>query len=147
MTDPQGSRAREPLRELQREVKRVLESFEPLQGLVGGRSFLALDLQDAGDRFIVSLEVPGMQPADIDLTLVGEELRIRGERKPPAGVAPENYRLQERRLGAWERSVVIPQPIETSGVIADYANGVLSVVLPKAEAAKPRRIDVAVSGS
>src|SRR5437763_10188786 len=84
----------DPFRDLQREVGRIIESFEPLQSWRIHRHFPALNLYDAGDRYIVTAELPGLAPEQIDLSITGEMLTLRGERKRPEGTADESYRRQ-----------------------------------------------------
>ena len=62
-----------------------------------------LNLYDAGDRYILTVQLPGMAPSDIDLTITGETLTLRGERKRAEGVKDDSYRRQERPMGRWSR--------------------------------------------
>jgi len=103
-----------------------------------------MNLADAGDRYILTVPAPGMSPEALDLSITGEALTQRGERKRPDGVGDESYRRQERPFGRWTRTVTLPDRVETASASAAYALGVLTVTLPKAESARPRQI--AVSG-
>lgn len=132
----------DPFRDIQREVGRLLESFEPVPSWRSQRPFPAINLYDDGDRYILTAELPGSEPSSLDLSLTGESLTLRGERTRPEGVAEENYRRQERRFGHWSRSVTLPDRVDGSNVAAEFADGVLTVTLPKAEEAKPRQIVV-----
>ena len=136
----------DPFRELQREMGRLFESFEPLQTWRVARQFPAINLHDAGDRYILTVPAPGMNSEEIDLSITGETLTLRGERKRPEGVSDESYRRQERPFGRWTRTVTLPDRVESGQVSASYTNGVLTVTLPKAESAKPRQITVATAG-
>ncbi|MFO0907132.1 MAG: Hsp20/alpha crystallin family protein [Isosphaeraceae bacterium] len=135
----------DPFRELEREVGRLFSSFEPLQTWRMARQFPPVNLYDASDRYILTVAVPGMTPGDIDLSITGETLTLRGERRRPEGVSDESYRRQERPFGRWMRTVTLPDRVEGGEVSAAYANGVLTVTLPKAESARPRQITVAAS--
>lgn len=135
----------DPFRDLQREVGRLFESLEPLQPWRLVRQFPALNLYDAGDRYLLTVQLPGMTPGDVDLSITGETLTLRGERKRPEGVADENYRRQERPSGRWTRTVTVPERIESAQVSASFAHGILTVTLPKAESARPRQIAVTAS--
>jgi HSP20 family protein len=136
----------DPFRELQREVGRLFESLEPLQTWRAARQFPPVNLYDAGDRYVLTVAVPGMAPGELDLSITGETLTLRGERKRPEGVSDESYRRQERPFGRWTRAVTLPDRVEGTQVSASYAHGVLTVSLPKAESAKPRHISVASAG-
>ena len=68
-----------------------------------------------------------MSPEEIDLSITGETLTLRGERKRPEGVADESYRRQERPFGRWTRTVTLPDRVESGQVSASYAQGVLTV--------------------
>lgn len=136
----------DPFREIQREVGRLFESLEPLQTWRVARQFPVINLYDAGDRYILTVPAPGMSPEEIDLSITGETLTLRGERKRPEGVQDESYRRQERPFGRWTRTVTLPDRVESGQVSASYAQGVLTVNLPKAESAKPRQISVSAAG-
>ncbi|CAA9582316.1 MAG: hypothetical protein AVDCRST_MAG19-4185 [uncultured Thermomicrobiales bacterium] len=106
---------------------------------------LALDVQETPDAFKVTASVPGVGAEDVDITVLGDTLRIRGERRAENGEANgQNGRwlIRERRFGAFERTVTLPTTVRSDGAIADFRDGVLTVTLPKAEEAKPRSIPV-----
>lgn len=132
----------DPFHEFQREVGRLFETLEPLQTFRVTRNFPPVNLYDAGDRYILTAPVPGMAPEDLDLSITGETLTVRGERKRSEGVSDESYRRQERPLGKWTRTVTLPDRVEGEDISASYAQGVLTVTLPKAESARPRHISV-----
>ena len=132
----------DPFRDFQREVGRLFETLEPLQTWRVTRPFPAINLYDVGERYVLTVPVPGMSPEELELSITGETLTLRGERKKPEGVADESYRRQERTFGRWTRTVTLPDRVESGQVSASYAQGVLTVTLPKAEGAKPRQISV-----
>jgi len=132
----------DPFREFQREFGRIFESFEPLHNWRVQRPFPAVNLYDAKDRYILTAELPGTTPEGIDLSITGETMTLRGERTRPEGVNDESYRRQERQFGRWSRTVTLPERIDNNGVTAQFAHGILTVTLPKAEEAKPRQIAV-----
>jgi HSP20 family protein len=90
--------------------------------------------------------LPGTTPEDLDLSITGETLTMRGDRKRPEGVADESYRRQERSFGRWTRTVTLPDRVDSTQVSAGFANGILTVTIPKAESARPRQITVAAAG-
>jgi HSP20 family protein len=101
-----------------------------------------LDLLEYDDRSVVVAELPGMNQEDIKITMDGEVLTVSGERKS-AGV-PEGSRWirNEIGVGRFSRSIQLPHPVEANGVTAELTNGLLRIVLPKAEEAKPREISI-----
>jgi HSP20 family protein len=137
----------DPIREFQREVGRLFESLEPLQQTWRvARQFPPLNLYDAGDRYVLTVPVPGMSTEELDLSITGETLTLRGERKRPEGLSDDHYRRQERPYGRWTRTVTLPDRVESGQVSASYEQGVLTVALPKAESARPRQITVSAAG-
>lgn len=137
----------DPFRDLQREVGRLFETLEPLQPWRLARQFPAVNLYDAGDRYVLSAQLPGMSAEDLDLTITGETLTVRGERKRPEGISEESYRRQERQTGRWSRTVTLPDRVDSTQVAANFVQGVLTVTLPKAESAKPRHINVSATST
>jgi HSP20 family protein len=132
----------DPFRELQREVGRILESFDPFLTAHRVQVYPPMNLYDAGDRYVLSAQLPGITPAEIELTITGETLTMRGERKRAAGVADDSYRRQERPMGRWSRTVTLPARVDGGQVSASFAHGILTIILPKAEEARPRHIAV-----
>jgi len=132
----------DPFRDLQREVGRLFESLEPLQAWRLSRHYPAINLYDGGDRYLLSAQLPGMNPDDLDLSITGETLTLKGERKRPEGVADESYRRQERQFGRWTRTISLPDRVDSGQVTATFTHGLLTITLPKAESAKPRQISV-----
>ena len=103
----------------------------------------ALDVYQDKDHFTVVAEIPGIKKEDIDITLHEGTLTISGERKAETN-GQQGFR-RERFVGRFQRSVTLPTAIHPDGVKASYTDGVLKVVLPKAEEAKPKQIEVSVS--
>jgi HSP20 family protein len=136
----------DPFRELQREVGRLFESLEPFQSARRPHVYPPLNLYDAGERYILSAQLPGVATGEIDLTITGETLTMRGERKRAEGIKDDSYRRQERPMGRWSRTVTLPDRVDSTQVSASFANGILTVSLPKAESAKPRHITVTSGG-
>ena len=132
----------DPLLELQREMGRLFEGLDPFQPLRHVRQYPPLNVYDAGDGYILSAQLPGLAAEDVELSITGETLTMRGERKRPEGVKDDSYRRQERPMGRWSRTITLPDRVESAGVSASFTNGILTVHLPKAENAKPRHITV-----
>jgi HSP20 family protein len=136
-------RERAIFNELQREVGRVLQSLEPLAGWRTLQPWPPVNLLDLGDAFLVQAAVPGMHAGEIDVSIVGDTLTLRGERRRREGVGDEHYRRQERPFGRWARAITLPERVDGDGVLAECAAGVLTIRLPRCQDARPRRIAVA----
>jgi HSP20 family protein len=111
------------------------------QDLFGGWS-PALDLYQNNDNVVAVLELPGMRKEDIEISLHDGMLTIAGERKG-FSTNGEKAERTERYVGSFRRSISLPVRVDANKVNATYRDGILTVTLPKAEEAKPRRIDVA----
>ena len=132
----------DPFHDLQREVGRLFENLDPFHSAGQPNRFPPLNLYDAGEKYLLSVQLPGMVASDIDLSITGETLTIRVERKRAEGVKDDSYRRQERPMGSWSRMITLPDRVEIAQVGASFAAGILTVSLPKAEGAKPRHITV-----
>ena len=102
----------------------------------------ALDVSETKDAVLVKAEVPGMESKDIQLSLQEQVLTIKGEKKQEKEEKDEHYYRSERSYGAFARAVRLPTPVDGSKVTATFKNGVLSVTLPKAAAAKGTMIPI-----
>jgi len=100
----------------------------------------AVDLYETPDRFVASLELPGLTRDHIKIEIQQEVLVVRGER-PVRHEEGARYHRVERGHGAFVRSFVLPQPVEVDGVAAEFRDGVLTVVVPK-RAPQQRRVDI-----
>ncbi len=105
------------------------------------RAFPALNIWEDGDHLFAEAELPGMGMDDIELFVVGSELTIKGQRKAMDD-QNANYHRRERGVGEFCRTVTLPVEIDANKVEATLKNGVLTISLPKAEAARPRKISV-----
>ncbi len=115
-----------------KEVKRVEtnDQWFPDEEITGQ---LSIDLYDAGDSLIIESTVAGVQPEDIDISVEPDLITIRGKRKKEHEVAKKDYFYQECFWGSFARTVVLPTTVQPDGVKANIKNGILIVVLPKAE--------------
>jgi len=102
-----------------------------------------VDIQETDDAYRIHAELPGMTKDDIQITMENNVLRLSGERKFEKDTKQENYHRIERTYGAFSRSFALPNQVSSDKVEAKFENGVLSIVVPKAEQAKPRRISIA----
>ncbi len=103
---------------------------------------LALDVAENGDEFILKASVPGINPDDLEITCNDRQLTIKGEVQEDHEVDETRYHLRERRFGSFSRSLSLPTSINADQIQASYEAGVLTLHLPKAEEAKPRRIAI-----
>jgi len=101
----------------------------------------ALDLYESGDNVVAVVELPGMRKEDIDISLHDGTLTISGERKRESANAEKAQRT-ERYVGTFRRSITLPTRVDAGKVGATYQDGILKVILPKAEEAKPQQIKV-----
>ncbi|SRR6266568_422407 len=106
----------------------------------------ALDIYESKDKFVVTVELPGVEPADADISVEDSTLTIRGERKFYQEVDEDSFHRVERRYGSFARSLALPQTANTEGIEASFDRGVLSIEIPKAEEAKPKKITVKAKG-
>lgn len=141
----QGPTSWDPFRDFQREVGRLFETLGSPQPWRVPRGVPPINLHEAEGQYILTTPLPGMKPDEVELSISGETLTIRGERRRPEGVAEENYRRQERDIGRWSRSITLPNRVETAGVTAHFAYGLLTVTIPKAEQSRARQINVTAS--
>ncbi len=108
------------------------------------QSFPALNVWESDDALFVEAELPGLKQDNLELEIMGGELTIKGQR-PDVKQDGESYHRQERGTGAFVRRLRLPVDVDSSEVEAKLEHGVLEIRLPKAEAAKPRKITVNVS--
>ena len=121
-----------------RELDRVFDS----ENIGTGWRPLATDVVESTDDVRVTMEIPGIDATEIDITIDNNVLRISGEKRAVRSEGEGAYRLTERRYGRFERAFVLPRDVRSDAVDASYENGVLMVVLPKREEAKPRKVEV-----
>jgi HSP20 family protein len=94
------------------------------------------------DEIQVVAEIPGMSKEDVKIELQNDVLVLSGERKAPESTQKGEWLRNEIRYGSFSKTIELPEPVDAEKVTAEYSNGVLRIVLPKAEAAKPREITI-----
>ena len=104
----------------------------------------SVEVYEKGDNFVVRAELPGMKKEELDISVLGDTLTIKGERKTESEVKEEDYYRCELCYGKFSRSVGLPTAVEAGKVEANYENGILQITLPKAKEAKPKKIEVKV---
>ena len=147
---PRFLRPRRPFRELE-EMERLLET--PFAGWPFRYRWRrlpseevswspALDIYEKEDSFTVRAELPGVNMEDIDISVTGDTLTIKGERKPPAGVKDEEYQCCEVCYGSFSRSISMPTAVDPDKIEATYGDGILQLHFLKAKEVKPTKITV-----
>jgi HSP20 family protein len=113
------------------------------QGQSGERMWApALDISERKDAYVVTVEVPGIKAEDLDITLEDGLLTIQGERRFTQESTEQQFHRVERRYGSFRRSITLPAQVQAEQIEASFEDGVLQVIVPKAEEAKPKKISV-----
>ncbi len=125
----------------------IQESFVRPAGslLQGARGGVPLDVMEKDNEYEVHASLPGIKPEDVQITVQGNTITIRGESGAEQERKDENWIVRERRSGSFYRSFSLPSEVDAGKATARYENGVLVLDLPKAEAAQPRRIQINAS--
>src|SRR5487761_90368 len=139
-----------PLTEFRHEVDRLFDSFlrEPLSwGERGWGDFWnpSLDVSEDDKTVTVRVEVPGVKPEDINISVTANTLVLSGEKKESDERQQDGYHHTERRFGSFRRQVMLPPGVDAEKVTADCAHGILTVRLEKSPQAMPKKIPVATS--
>jgi HSP20 family protein len=125
------------------ELTRSMTPFWAL-GREMGRSasvFPPVNIHDDGEAFLVRAEIPGLNREALEVSVKGEELTIKGERKP-FEAKDASYHRRECGSGQFSRVVAMPQPVDADRISATYQNGVLEIVLPRSPQSQPKRISI-----
>lgn len=105
----------------------------------------AIDIHEDENQYTLKADLPGIKKEDLSLTVVENVVTIKGERKQEMEKKEKGYHRIERSYGSFQRAFQIPGGVDANKVEASFENGVLTVALPKPEAAKPRQIEVKVN--
>ena len=137
----------EGLTDIQQEMNRLFDSFfgRPATMTAGDRLWVPLvDMYETKDDLHIAFEVPGVQEKEVSVSISGDLLTVKGERKWGSEQTDDSYHRLERVYGKFERSVALPVPVQADKVKAAYRDGVLEIRLPKAEEVKPKEIKIDV---
>jgi HSP20 family protein len=115
-------------------------------GSTSGAWVPPLDIYETKEKFVVTVELPGIEPDSVDVSVEDSTLTIKGERSFTNEVDEDSYHRVERRYGSFVRSLSLPQTARADAIEASFDKGVLSIEIPKAEEAKPRRISIKARG-
>jgi HSP20 family protein len=138
-----------PVEQMTRMLTRALGQGGQLQGVAASSTTAwapALDISERKDAYLVTVELPGVELDDLQITLEGGLLTIQGERHFAHDSSEQQFHRIERRYGAFRRSITLPAHVMADGIEATADNGVLQIVVPKVEEAKPKRIQVRQGG-
>jgi len=139
-----GGRIWDPWREmsqLQHEMNRLFSGARVSNG-IGQREFPPVNLYVNDQDLLLTLELAGIDPAKVDITVTGDTVVISSERPVEQSKAEENFHRRERPVGQFKRELQLPFEVDPSKTEASYAKGVLSVRLTRPESLKPRKITV-----
>lgn len=129
----------DPFRELDRLTQQLMSP-----GTWTRPSTMAMDAYREGDEYVVAFDLPGVSTEAIDIDVERNMLTVRAERRPVAKADDVQMELSERPLGVFSRQLVLADTLDTEHIKADYDAGVLTLRIPIAERAKPRKISIGV---
>ena len=136
------------LNDIQGEMNRLFDSFfgRPASVAAGERMWAPLsDMYETKDDLFVTFELPGVREKDVNVSITGDMLTLKGERRFERDVKDEGYYQLERVYGKFERSMPLPVAVQADKVKAAYRDGVLEIRLPKVEEVKPKEIKIDVA--
>src|SRR5687767_836622 len=129
----------DPFRELDLFAQQVFGAGTP--GTWSKPAAMPMDAYRANDEFVVCFDLPGVDPSAIEVDIERNVLTVKAERRPAAGGDDVQMQVSERPLGVFSRQLFLGDTLDTDHIAADYEAGVLTVRIPVAEKAKPRRIE------
>lgn len=133
-----------------REMVRMSDAMDRLFDNIYGRGWRdndfidapSMDMYQTPNDIVVKASLPGMKADDIQISVVGDVLTLRGETRVEEEVKDASYHIRERRSGSFARSIPLPASVQADKAKAEFENGVLTLTLPKAEEMKPKTITV-----
>jgi HSP20 family protein len=127
------------VRNLQKEMNKIFNTYESQENV-----YPAVNIWSNDDELFVTASVPGINPEDIDITVVQGQLEISGNKKNDIPEGNIKCHRQERTQGTFKRSFRLPFDVNNENVKAEYKNGILAIILPRLEESKPKKIKVNV---
>lgn len=112
----------------------------------GEGAALPIDMYQTDDSFVIKASMPGLKPEDVEVTITGDTLTIKGETRVEEEVEEENYFRQEISYGAFTRSIQLPSALQPDKAEATFDNGILTLTIPKAEETRPKQIKIKPKG-
>ena len=145
----------EPFRDfytLQNQINRVFgdRSQRPGtadEGLTAGPWTPQVDVYETNESIVLKADLPGMSQNDVEISVEGNTLTVKGERKFEKEVSEKEYYRMERSYGTFTRSFTLPPTVDSDKIDAAFSQGVLKITLPKKEESKPKQIKVKINGS
>jgi len=138
-----------PIVSLQREMNRLFDDFfgrdffvEPFRGMGEWRP--AMDVAETDNAVLVKTELPGLDAKDVEISLSGDVLTIKGEKKEEKEEKTKSFHRVERHYGSFERAIRLPASVKADKVEATFKNGVLTIELPKTEESKAKSVKIKV---
>jgi HSP20 family protein len=131
--------------ELNRLFGRTFAGGESMRPTATGAWMPAMDVFETEDEIVAKLELPGIEPNEVEVQVEDSTLTVSGKREFSSETNEENYHRVERRYGAFTRSIALPQTADVEKVAAKFDKGVLTVEVPKVERAKPKKIEIEAS--
>ncbi len=131
--------------DLQREINRLFEApwrGDETNGVLSSDWAPAVDIREEDARFVLYVDVPGINPDQIDITFENGVLTLKGQREHIREEEQNSYKRVERVRGSFMRRFTLPDTVDGEGITARTENGVLQVSVPKGEKAQPRRIEI-----
>ncbi len=139
---PGYSSALDEFEKARRHMDRLLSAFTGAGSASAASGvFPPLVVREEADTVIVEAEVPGIKAEDMDISVIGRTLTLSGERKPDEA-QDVNFHRRERKWGSFRKALTLPEDVNPDAIKAECKEGVLTIVLPKAESAKPRKITI-----
>ncbi|MGW2842031.1 Hsp20/alpha crystallin family protein [Streptomyces sp. NPDC001493] len=125
-----------------REMDRIVQQLSGASGTWSKPSVMPMDAYRQGDEYVIALDLPGVTPEAIDVDVERNMLTVKAERRPTEHSDGVQMELSERPLGVFSRQIMLADTLDTEHIEADYDAGVLTLRIPIAERAKPRKIAV-----
>ena len=133
------------LNDLHDDINRLFSTSLRRGSLENVNAFVpSLELREEDDKFLLRADIPGIERKDTDISVVGNTLTLKGDRKAEESRKEKGYYYSERVFGTFQRSIELPSEVDSEKVTATYKDGVLEVVVPKSEKAKPKQIRIDV---
>ncbi|MDH6119694.1 Hsp20/alpha crystallin family protein [Kitasatospora sp. GAS204B] len=129
-----------------RELDRLTQQFLATTGTWTRPTPMPLDAYRTGDEYVICFDLPGVDPQAIDIDVERNMLTVKAERRPRPEADGARMELSERPLGVFSRQVMLSDTLDPDGITADYDAGVLTLRIPVAEKAKPRKVAISHSG-
>ena len=134
----------DPWRELER-IRRDMDNLFETNTRTVSKGYPPVNVYDTGNDVQLQVELPGLTKDDINVCYTDGNLTLSGDRKPLVEDGKYTIIRNERSTGKFEKTINIPYPIVQNSISADFQNGVLTITMPKAEEAKPKKIEVNIS--